>query len=53
MGLLDAGITYENVPDKDLIPRKRIGIMGVALGVFLGNIFTAILGGVVYYLGSH
>jgi hypothetical protein len=56
MGLLDAGLTdadYEGRPIEDAAPRKPLGIMGVALGVFLGNLFSGILAGVLYYLITH
>ena len=56
MGLLDAGLTdvdYEGRPVAEATPRKPLGIMGVALGVFLGNLFCGILASVLYYLITH
>jgi hypothetical protein len=51
--LTDASVQdadHEGRPIAEPLSRQPIGIMGVAMGVFLGNLFTGILASVLYYL---
>jgi hypothetical protein len=36
-----------------VVKRKPVGIMGIAAGVFLGNLITAVAASVVYFLITH
>jgi hypothetical protein len=53
MALLDAGMVNGETAARDAATRKPIGTMGVALGVFIGNIGTAILASGLYRLITH
>jgi hypothetical protein len=49
MGLLKH-LTQNMTSEAPATARQPIGVWGVAMGVFLGQILTAILGGLLYAL---
>jgi hypothetical protein len=54
MGIeLHEGVIYEVAPEVEPLSRQPIGIMGVAAGVFLGQLALAILASRLYFLLTH